>query len=215
MQPISRYAYITMLLLAPTCLAQNWEVGVMAGGSFYKNVNVTSASGTATTGFKSGAGFSVFLGNNLYRLIGGELRYSYLRNDAKLSGDTGDTGFGSEQHAIAYDFLIHATPVESALRPYVAVGAGVKDFRGTGAERAVQPLATFVLLTQTSDVRAMISVGGGVKFAVPRWKHVLLRLDVHDYMSPFPRRVLTPAPRASVSGWLHNFVPMGGITFTF
>ena len=38
--------------------------------------------------------------------------------------------FAGQSHAMHYDFLIHASPRGSVIRPYVAFGAGVKFFRG-------------------------------------------------------------------------------------
>ena len=57
-----------------------------------------------------------------------------------------------------------------------------------------------------------MSVGGGVKFQLS--PHVQLRLDVHDYMTPFPKNVITPNSGAKVGGWLMDFVPMVGISYT-
>jgi hypothetical protein len=34
-------------------------------------------------------------------------------------------------------------------------------------------------------------------------------------MTPFPKEVITPNLNSSVSGWLHNLVPMAGISYTF
>jgi hypothetical protein len=43
--------------------------------------------------------------------------------------------------------------------------------------------------------------------------HAWLRLDVHDYMSPFPKQVIAPNFGANVEGWLHDIVPMVAISF--
>jgi hypothetical protein len=76
-----------------------------------------------------------------------------------------------------------------------------------------QPLSNIALLTQAQDLVAMASVGGGVKFRLTQ--HVILRLDIHDYITPFPKQVITPAPGASAKGWLQDFVPMAGLAFAF
>jgi hypothetical protein len=59
----------------------------------------------------------------------------------------------------------------------------------------------------------MVSVGGGVKFAVT--SAIQLRLDVHDYLTPFPKSVIAPAQGSKVGGWLSDFVAMAGLSFTF
>ena len=99
------------------------------------------------------------------------------------------------------------------MRPFVAGGGGIKFFRGTGKERAYQPLSNLALLTKTQEVKGLISVGGGVKAVVS--DHVLLRVEFRDYITPFPKEVITPSPGAKISGWLHDLVPMVGITFRF
>ena len=99
------------------------------------------------------------------------------------------------------------------LQPFAAAGGGLRVFRGVGAESAYQPLSTFALLTKTSQWVPMATFGGGIKYAIrPR---VLLRIEVRDYFSRFPTRVIAPAPGSHLAGWLHDVVPMVGITFVF
>ncbi len=59
----------------------------------------------------------------------------------------------------------------------------------------------------------MVTFGGGVKYALsPR---LSLRVEVRDFLTTFPAKVIAAAPGAHLSGWLHDLVPMIGITFTF
>jgi hypothetical protein len=109
--------------------------------------------------------------------------------------------------------LLHTKPLEAKSRPYLAVGGGMKYYRGTGAEQVYQPLGNIALLTQTHDMRPLLSVGGGVKWRVGQ--NVYLRLDVRDYITPFPKKVITPVGNVKADGWIHNITPMIGFTFTF
>jgi hypothetical protein len=70
-----------------------------------------------------------------------------------------------------------------------------------------------VILTTTSQLKPLITVGGGVKVAVS--KHVGIRLEVRDYVTPFPNDVVTPVPPVNHSGWLHDIVPTVGLNFMF
>ena len=119
--------------------------------------------------------------------------------------------FGAETHTINYDFLLHFKPSDAKVRPFVSAGAGIKFYRGTGTEAVTQPLSQYALLTKASDLTGVVSVGGGVKIKLG--KNAWLRLDVHDYMSPFPKQVITPNVGANVEGWLHDIVPMVAISF--
>ena len=118
-----------------------------------------------------------------------------------------------QSHAIHYDVLVHMTSKESRLRPFLAAGAGVKIYRGTGAEVAYQPLSNLVVLTHTQEAQPLISVGGGVKISVS--KRALLRLDFRDYLTPVPSSLLAAPPFSKISGWVHDFVFLVGVSTVF
>lgn len=193
--------------------AQKWEFGVLGGAGFYSNGSVTSPAGTGDVGFKPGMAVGAYLGNNMYRKIGGELRYEYRPGDLKVSSGGTEATFKGEAHVIHYDFLFHFTGTDSSVRPFVAAGGGVKIYRGTGPATATQPLSRLALLTNTYETAGLASVGAGVKIAASR--RLGLRLEVHDFITPFPKQVVAPAPSAKISGILHDIVVMGGIAFTF
>jgi hypothetical protein len=44
---------------------------------------------------------------------------------------------------------------------------------------------------------------------------VELRFEARDYMSPSPSKVITPAPGASLSGWINDVVATASLAFTF
>ena len=191
--------------------AQKYEFGIAGGGSFYQSKSLTGSRGSADAGFDPGFAFSANIGNNMYEHIGGELRYTYLKNDLKLSSGSSSVTFGSQSHAIHYDLLFHTSATGSTVRPYVAIGGGVKYFQGTGNEVLAQPLGNVALLTKTNELKGLVSVGAGVKVRVA--SKILLRLDVHDYLSPFPSKVITPAAGVSTpSGWFNNIVFTLGVT---
>ncbi|MEP6538465.1 MAG: outer membrane beta-barrel protein [Bryobacteraceae bacterium] len=204
---------LTAALTVLPAFAQKYEISLAGGGSFYQSHTVTNPKGDADAGFATGWAGSVAVGNNMYRHVGGEIRYTYLHNDAKLKSGSTTANFGAEAHLINYDFLIHATSTEATVRPYVAVGGGMKLYRGTGTEVPFQPLSNIALLTKTSDVQGMLSVGTGVKVALT--SRMSFRVDVHDYITPFPRKVITPALNSKASGWFNNIVATAGISFAF
>lgn len=204
---------ITAALTVLPAFAQKYEFALAGGGSFYQSHTVTNPKGDASAGFDNGWAASVAVGNNMYSYVGGEVRYTYLHNDAKLSSGSTKATFGAESHAIHYDFLIHATPTGSHIRPYVAAGGGIKFYRGTGTEVPFQPLSSIALLTKTSEVQGLLSVGAGVKFSLTN--RLMFRVDVHDYLTPFPKNVITPALNSKASGWFNNIVGTAGISFGF
>ena len=203
-----------LALAAPAAFAQQYEFGGLGGGSFhFTNKDIQGLRRSASAGFKNGFSAGFIVGQNMYQHIGGEFRYTFQRHNLKLEGSSLSTDFGGESHAIHYDFLVHATGRNAPVRPYIAFGGGVKLFRGTGREAAVQPLGDVAILTKTNELKGMVSFGAGVKIALG--KRAWIRVDVHDYLTPFPKEVITPVPPGSIGGWLNNIVPMAGIGVRF
>jgi hypothetical protein len=205
--------FFALTCVAPAAFAQRWEVGVAGGGSFYTGETVKNAIGNANAGFSPGFALSGWLANNSNNVIGGELRYDYEHSGLKLSSNGTNVNFGGQTNAIHYDFLMHFAPSESHVRPFIAGGAGVKVYSGTGKEQAFQPLSNIALLTKTSQWQPLVSVGGGVKFSFTRAS--MLRLEAHDYLTPFPKNVIAPAAGSKVGGWLSDFVLEAGLSFAF
>jgi hypothetical protein len=210
------YTFLVVLVVLPA-YAQRYEFGLHGGGSFYTDRTVTSPAARGATegkaGFDKGIAAGVTLGHSMYDLLGGEVRYTYIRNDLKLAAGGQTVNFGGEAHAVHYDLLFHTAPFGARVRPYIAVGGGAKYYRGTGAETPFQPQSNLAILTRTNEVRPMVSFGGGLKIAIGR--RMLFRVDVHDFFTQIPTKVIAPAPGASLGGWIHNIVPTAGISFTF
>jgi outer membrane protein W len=197
---------------APAALAQKWELGGGGGFAFNTPKDATRPAETAKTKIKSGVAASAWLTDNTTFRWGGELRYTYQLGQLQLKQDSTTVNFDAESHAINYDFQWHATDADSASRPYIAFGGGVKVFRGTGVEQVVQPLSRFALLTKTQEIQGMASIGAGIKTKInDRWQ---FRVDVHDYITPYPKEVITPNLGTAIGGMLHNIVPMIGISWT-
>ena len=205
---------LLFLTAAAGAFAQQWEIGGNVGGSFLPGVPVTGPMGSATTGFQTGIAAGAWIGQTISRHIGGEIRYNFMQSNLKLDGNGASTTFSGNSHAVYYDILIHTGGrKESRAQVFGAVGGGMKIFRGTGKEAAFQPLSQFAYLTKTQEVKPMISFGGGVKFKLaPRMS---MRAEVRDFLTPFPKQVITPAPGAKIGSWLHNIVPMVGISYEY
>lgn len=209
---ILRMLLVCSAVLVPA-MAQRWEFGGGVGGGFYTSQDVTASGGSASAKLSTGLAGSAWLGNTFQNgRWGGELRYDYGMSNLELSSGGTNVSFGAHTQQFHYDVVWHAASSEARIRPFVSAGAGIKMYQGTGAQTAYQPLSNFALLTQQQDLRALVSAGAGVKVQLS--PHVQLRLDVHDYLTPFPKNVITPNFGAKVGGWLQDFVPMIGISYT-
>jgi Outer membrane protein beta-barrel domain len=194
---------------AAVSFAQQWEFGGSAGGSFLKGVSVTAPAGSATAGFQNGAAFSGYAGYSTYQHIGGEIRYSFMQSNLRLSSGGTEATFSGNSHAISYDVVIHTNRKDSKTQLFALIGGGGKLFRGTGTEAAYQPLSNYGYFTKTQTFKPMASLGAGVK--VQLRPKMFLRVELHDYITPFPKEVITPPPGVKYGTVLHNFVPMLGI----
>jgi hypothetical protein len=187
----------------PMASAQKWELGGAAGLGYYTSRNVTGSASSGSVKITPGVAASGWVANSNAKKWGGELRYDFQMGDLKVWAQSGSATFKSISHAVHYDLLFHTAPVNAKVRPFAAFGGGMKIYQGTGKEVAAQPLNSLALLTKTSDLRALISAGAGVKF---NFKRLGLRLEVHDYVTPFPVKVIAPAPNAKIGGFIHDLV---------
>ena len=201
-----------LMALTPAAMAQKWEFGGAGGGGFLSNVDVTGGAGSATAGFSTGAAFSGYVGFSQYKHIGGEIRYAYLPSNLSLKSGGTEATFSGVSHVVHYDLIFKTTRNSGKVQLFAAAGGGVKVFRGTGKEASYQALEQYGLFTKTQTLKPMLSVGGGVKFALS--KKVFLRTEFRDYITQFPTEVITP-PSGSVKYGkiLHDFVPMVGLGF--
>jgi hypothetical protein len=205
-------ACLTLAVL-PGLFAQQWEVGVLGGGSFYLNNSVNGSRGSGNAGFKPGVTAGAWIGHNSSGRLGGEIRYQFQRNDMKVSSGGSSYNFGGLAHSVQYDLLIHTRPGDEVVRPFFAIGGGIKSYRGIGTETAYQPLSNVAILSRTFQWMPMLSVGGGVKWAVGA--RTEFRVEVRDFVTPFPKDVILPSPGNKVSGWVHSLTPLFGVSYLF
>jgi outer membrane protein W len=196
----------------PAALGQSWEVGGGAGAGFFLPKDVERPAETANFRIQPGVAVSGWLSNNTSDHWGGEIRYTYQSGQLQLKQGPAKATFDSERHTLHYDFQWHATQRDATARPYIAFGAGVRVYRGTGTEQLTQPLSRFLLLTRTQELQGLLSTGVGVKTKLSQ--HWQFRVDVHNYMTRFPKEVAAPNLGAKVGGWVFDLVPMAGLTWT-
>ncbi len=204
---------VLALLGAAVCFGQQWEIGASGGIGVHTNSSLTSENGKADVGFKVGPAFSGFVTQTMYQHLSGQIRYTFQFDDLKVASGGKEATFKGQSHSIHYDLLFLAGSPESVVRPYVLGGAGVKIYRGTGKEQESQELGQFAALTHTQQAKPLVTFGGGFKAKVGARGFVYV--EVRDYLTPFPSNVIAPMPPAKVSGWIHDFVPMIGLSFAF
>jgi len=215
---MKRFPLFPLLFAAPLsfsvpAVGQNRvELGGLALVSAYRSADVRSGPAIGSIGFQPGPVGGGFIGQNMGNRFGGEIRYLFAQNQLQLQSGSGAAKFAGRSHIINYDFLIYATGRRARVRPYAAVGGGLKRYQGTGTEQAFQPLSNLALLTKTSETLGTADFGGGVKVHFSR--NSVLRIEFRDYITETPR-VFEPSPGAKISGLLHHWVPVIGFGVTF
>jgi hypothetical protein len=210
-------AILSAILLAAATgaagMAQSWEMGVSAGGSLTVNRPLKTSAGSVDAGAKPGAAFEAYVGQSYNRHFAGEVRYGFQQSTYRLSGQGQTATFSGQGHVFYYDVSWRTQRANSKWQFFVAAGGGGKLFRGTGDPVAAQPLVGYAALTQTKQFTPLFSGGMGLRYA---WKaHTVVRFEVRDYMTPFPKDVITPMGGATVSGPVHNIVPQVGLGYQF
>lgn len=205
---------LTALLAAGVACAQEWEIGAIGGYGYAPHLTVSNKTGSANTGIRHGAVAGVFAGEDMYDYWSGEIRYLYRFDDLKLSsGNIKAPDFSAHTHIVTADFLGHFRPRASHMRPFIAFGGGAKIMVGSGIESAAQPLGNFAALTATHEILPVADIGAGFKLNLR--KNLRLRVEMRDYISPVPNRVIAPAPGASLGGVLNDIQGMVGFSVTW
>jgi opacity protein-like surface antigen len=200
-------------LAAAPCWAGDTELGGAFGFGFYHDATITNASGSAKAGFGPRFTLSGVLGHNLGEHLGIEGRYTFQDGDLELRGEGTEANLDGDAQSVLGELLLYANRKESRFRLFAAVGGGVKVYQGTQLITGPRPLSDFAMLDKASQARGLLTFGGGVKYSLtPHW---LVRLDVRDYVTPFPTGVITPAPGATLHGRLNDLVSSLGFSRTF
>lgn len=200
-------------LLAGTACAQSRELGVIGGYGYAPSLTLTGPAGTAQTGFRAGGVFGVYIAENPYKRLGGEIRYLYRMSDMKLSSGGTNTNFAAHSQIVHMDLLVHFQDSDSRTRSFLAFGAGAKVIQGTGAESSFQPLHQFAALTKTLQVLPTGDFGAGVKLNLR--PHLRIRFEARDYISPQPKKVITAAPGVTMGGMLHDILALAALSYTW
>jgi hypothetical protein len=66
------------ILLSCSCMAQQWEIGGLGGFAWYQNATITNPTGSVEAGFTPKFAMGVVFGENMYKYIGGEVRWMLI-----------------------------------------------------------------------------------------------------------------------------------------
>jgi len=205
---------LAILFAAPGLYAQStWEIGGDIGYGWYRNGTIFGAGQTVEAGIRNRFATGAVVCENLYDHFSGEIRYEYHDGHPFLSANGTAKDIQGQSHTFTYEVLIHLRGRDSRLRPYFAAGAGAKDFVIAGPAPDPQPFPTVATLNRNDEWKFVASLGPGVKYRINR--HLIVRGDFRDYISPFPKGQIAPAANNTARGLLQQFTPMFGISATW
>ena len=210
---------IVLILSSCSAIAEDWHIGVSGGYGWYHNSTISNSTGlnppaSGVSGFPARGTVGVVIGEDVYHHWGSEIRWLFQWGGPQFEWNDVKTSLSGFSNLITYDLLIYPIPRESGLRPYLAGGAGVKVYTGTGARLDRQiDTARLAILQSETQAELAISVGGGLKYLFAR--HAQASIDFRTYLTPTPDNVIRPVGQALVRGWLYDFVPTVGISYRF
>jgi hypothetical protein len=210
---------LAVAALPPSILrAQTYEVAPTFAFQKMGSVLLGSTSGTDAkdddSRFKNGAGAGLRLTWNTRGYYGMELAYSYNRLlfETKVRPEGASEIVRSDRikmQQLSYNFLCYFMPAGERWRPFVT--GGLQAYR-YGAPRIPE-------WPGGGSTNIGGNYGGGIKLKL--MSHVLVRLDVRQFIGGKPYKQLTFVQPSSVSqssssgGALHQLEGSVGIGFTF
>jgi opacity protein-like surface antigen len=191
-------ATLGLMIAAAPAFGQGAEIGLTVGWSNFTNNSIGEsqefgdepAEFTVDDGIRIGSRMALNSGT----FIGHEFSYAWQRSNLKIAGDS----FGNMSiHNIYYNFVLHATPEGTPVRPFVTGGGGVSVFNPPGVSS----------LSGYGDNKFGYNYGAGVKVKVT--DSYGIRFDVRDYVTG------KPFDLPDNSGRLHNLEVSAGFSLLF
>ena len=201
---------LTVLILTVPALAADWQFTAGAGFGRYHPAAFSTPAGNAEAGIGARYVLNATAGRKISDRFAIEGAWTFQDGDFEIASGGRKTAFDANTHAVHADVIGYLLRPQRKLKPFLAGGAGAKFYHGVEVP-GPRPLGEFGSFRDGVDTRPLITCGGGVEWTIsPRWS---LRLDLRDYATPFPDSVIVPAPGGNLGGWLHDFVPVLGVTF--
>jgi hypothetical protein len=209
---VYRFGLVFGLLVA-TCAGQEFQIGGGGGYGLYRKTTVFAPAGQVTAGIRSRFVLTAWITDDLYEHVSGEFRYTYQDGDPYLQQGADRVNLQGQSHAFDYDILWHIRNTDRAVRPFIVTGLGVKRYLVSGPPNPSQPFTEIATLNDTHDTRFLVILGGGVNLKLgARWR---LQFDVRDYITKFPKELISPAPYGTARGLFQQITPMIGLAYAF
>lgn len=204
---------LVTILFAGAAAAQQYEVGATVGYGIYHDGTIFSAAGTADAGIRNRFAAGILLGDEFSKYVSAEFDYLYHDGHPFLQAPGVKSDIQGNSDALTIQVLFHFKPREHRWRPFLAGGAGAKEYVIAGPSPFPQPIPDIASLTTNDVWKVVFTAGGGIKYRL--LPHMLLRAEFRDYITTFPRQEIVPAPHNTARGIFEQFTPLFGVSYTF
>jgi opacity protein-like surface antigen len=205
--------YLVAAVFAMTACGQTYELGGNIGYGIYHNGSIYSPAGTAQAGIRNRFAAGVDLGCEFSEYVSEQISYLYHDGHPFLEAPGVRTDIQGQSQALTLELLFHFKPRQNRFRPFVSGGAGAKDYVIAGPEPFPQPIPQIATLTTNDVWKVVFTLGGGVEYRLR--PHVLLRAEIRNYITTFPRQQIVPAPHNTARGVFVQFTPLFGVSYVF
>jgi opacity protein-like surface antigen len=205
--------YLLAVFFVSIAFAQQYEVGATIGYGVYRNGSIYSSTGSAKAGIRNRFAAGIVFGDEFSDYVSVEFRYLYHDGHPFLEAPGVKSDIQGNSHALTLDLLFHFKARDHRWRPFVAGGAGAKNYVIAGPEPFPQPIPEIASLIANDVWKVVFDVGGGVKFGLR--PNLILRAEFRDYLTTFPRQQIVPAPHNTARGIFEQFTPLFGVSYSF
>lgn len=204
---------LLVILFAGVACGQQYEIGAVAGYGVYRDGSIYSASGDATAGIRNRFAAGLFFGEEFSNYVSAEFDYLYHDGHPFLQAPGVRSDIQGNSEALTYELLFHFRKRGRRWRPFLAGGAGAKEYVIAGPAPFPPPIPQIATLTTNDVWKVVFTAGGGLKIRlIP---HMDLRAEFRDYLTTFPRQEIVPAPHNTARGIFEQFTPLFGVAYTF
>ncbi|MBI3693590.1 MAG: outer membrane beta-barrel protein [Acidobacteria bacterium] len=191
------WVLVCVLMGTAAAYGQAAEASVSLGVGMFSDKNLGDLGVVnavqQTLRLDNGFRISARLDINSWRFFSHEIGYGYNRTHLVAGQDKVGMGI----HQGFYDFLVHATPEGSGVRPFVCGGGGFASYYPPGASA----------FAGNGITKFGYNYGGGVKVKLSPIYGV--RFDIRDYVTA------KPFDLPNVKGRLHNIEVSAGVSILF
>lgn len=200
-------------LFAIAAFGQTFEFGADIGYGVYTNGTIFSPAGSISAGIRNRFAAGIDLGHEFSNYVSGQVSYLYHDGHPFLQGLGVNTDIQGQSQALTAELLFHFKPRRRRLRPFVEGGIGTKDYVIAGPAPFPQPIPQIASLTTNDVWKVAFLFGGGLHYMLR--PHLLLRGEMRDYVTTFPRTQIVPAPHNTARGVFQQITPLFGVSYTF